>query len=163
MDFLDEQRMCRLYEKFVLEYYVKHYRHLNPASVSLDWPVENDYKELLPSMRTDITLTNGSKVLIIDAKYYERSMQVFYDKHTVHSANLYQIFTYVKSMDFEMQDKPHEVSGMLLYAKTNDTHQPDPKEAYLMSGNRIIVRTLDLNCDFDQIKTQLDDIIKEQL
>ena len=163
MDFLDEQLMCRLYEKFVLEYYVKHYRHLNPASVSLEWPVENDFRELLPSMRTDITLTNGSKVLIIDAKYDERSMQVFYDKHTVHSANLYQIFTYVKSMDFEMRDKPHEVSGMLLYAKTNDTHQPDPKEAYLMSGNRIIVRTLDLNCDFDQIKKQLDDIIKEQL
>ena len=160
MDFLDEQRMCRLYEKFILEYYVKHYRHLNPASVSLEWPVENDYKELLPNMRTDITLTNGNKVLIIDAKYYERSMQVFYDKHTVHSANLYQIFTYVKSKDFEMRDKPHEVSGMLLYAKTNDTHQPDPKEAYLMSGNKIMVKTLDLNCDFAEIKKQLDEIVQ---
>ena len=25
MDFLDEQRMCHLYEKFILEYYKKHY------------------------------------------------------------------------------------------------------------------------------------------
>ena len=25
MDFFDEQRMCRLYEKFILEYYRKHY------------------------------------------------------------------------------------------------------------------------------------------
>lgn len=163
LDFLDEQRMCRLYEKFILEYYVKHYRNLCPASASVDWPVENGYNELLPQMRTDVTLTNGNKVLIIDAKYYERSMQVFYDKHTVHSANLYQIFTYVKSKDFEMRKEPHEVSGMLLYAKTDDTHQPDPKGAYLMSGNRIMVRTLDLNCDFAQIKQQLDKIVQDYL
>ena len=161
MDFLDEQRMCRLYEKFILEYYLKHYPHISPASASLKWPVENGYDELLPKMRTDVTLKNGNKVLIIDAKYYERSTQVFYDKHTVHSANLYQIFTYVKSKEFEMRTEPHEVSGMLLYAKTDDTHQPDPKEPYLMSGNKIMVRTLDLNCDFEQVKKQLDDIIKE--
>lgn len=171
MDFLDEQRMCRLYEKFILEYYVKHYRYLSPASVSLKWPVENGYEELLPEMRTDVTLTKGDKVLIIDAKYYTRSMQVYHDKHTIHSANLYQLFTYVKSKEFEMQKIPHEesgmqkmpyeVSGMLLYAKTDDIHQPDPKEPYLMSGNKIMVRTLDLNCDFDQVKKQLDDIIKE--
>lgn len=174
MDFLDEQGMCRLYEKFILEYYHKHYPHISPASVSLKWPVENGYDELLPKMRTDVTLKNDNKVLIIDAKYYERSTQVFYDKHTVHSANLYQIFTYVKSKEFEMrteaheahevsgmQKMPYEVSGMLLYAKTDDTHQPDPKEPYLMSGNKIMVRTLDLNCDFDQVKKQLDDIIKE--
>ena len=160
MDFLDEQRMCRLYEKFILEYYVKHYRHLNPTPTSLEWPVENGYSDLLPKMRTDVTLTNGNKVLIIDAKYYERSMQVFYDKHTVHSANLYQIFTYVKSKEFEMRDQAHEVAGMLLYAKTNDTHQPDPKEAYLMSGNKIMVKTLDLNCDFAEIKKQLDEIVQ---
>ena len=163
MDYLDEQRMCRLYEKFILEYYVKHYRHLCPASASVEWPVENGYDELLPKMRTDVTLTNGNKVLIIDAKYYERSMQVFYDKHSVHSANLYQIFTYVKSKEFEMRKEQHEVSGMLLYAKTDDTHQPDPKQAYLMSGNRIMVRTLDLNRDFTQIKEQLDKIVQDYL
>ena len=77
------------------------------------------------------------------------TLQKQFDKYTLHSGNVYQIFTYVKSMDFEMRDKPHEVSGMLLYAKTDDTHQPDPKEPYLMRGNKIMVRTLDLNCDFD--------------
>ena len=62
-----------------------------------------------------------------------------------------------------MRKQPNRVSGMLVDAKTNDTHQLDPKEPYLMSGNKIMVRTLDLNCDFDQIKKQLDDIIKELL
>ena len=126
-------------------------------------PVENGYDELLPKIRTDVTMINGNKVLIIDAKYYERSTQVFYDKHTVHSANLYQIFTYVKSKEFEMRKEQHEVSGMLLYAKSDDTHQSDPKEAYLMSGNKIMVRTLNLNCNFTQIKQQFDKIVQDYL
>lgn len=48
---------------------------------------------------------------------------------------------------------------MLLYAKTDETIQPD--NAYRMSGNKISVRTLDLNCEFPVIATQLNLIVKE--
>lgn len=33
----------------------------------------------------------------MDAKYYAHTMQTQYDVHTLHSGNLYQIFTYVKT------------------------------------------------------------------
>ena len=59
-------------------------------------------------------------VLIIDAKYYTHTTQRQYDVHTLHSGNLYQIFTYVKNKDTEFGDKPHTVSGMLLYAATDE-------------------------------------------
>ena len=62
-----------------------------------------------------------------------------------------------------MRKEQHEVSGMLLYAKSDDTHQSDPKEAYLMSGNKIMVRTLNLNCNFTQIKQQFDKIVQDYL
>lgn len=88
-------------------------------------------------------LTKGSKVLIIDAKYYTHTTQAQYDVHTIHSSNLYQIFTYVKNKDAEFGDKPHTVSGMLLYAATDEAVQPNNR--YQMSGNQISVRTLDLN------------------
>ncbi len=97
-----------------------------------------------------------SKVLIIDAKYYGHTTQVQYDKHTLHSNNLYQIFTYVKNKDAWFGDKPHEVSGMLLYARTDEEIQPD--HTYLMSGNKISVKTLDLNCEFSVIAAQLNAI-----
>lgn len=45
---------------------------------------------------------------------------------------------------------------MLLYAKTDE--EICPNNEYLMSGNKITVRTLDLNCDFEQIAVQLDGI-----
>ena len=82
-----------------------------------------------------------------------------YDVHTLHSANLYQIFTYVKNRDTEFGDQPHEVSGMLLYAKTDELFQPD--NIYQMSGNQISVKTLDLNQEFSEIAKQLNAIAAE--
>ena len=114
---------------------------------------------MLPNMKTDIMLTKGSTVLIIDAKYYTHTTQTQYDVHTLHSGNLYQIFTYVKNKDAEFGDKPRSVSGMLLYAATDEAIQPD--NSYQMSGNKISVRTLDLNRNFSEIDQQLDGIVAE--
>lgn len=65
---------------------------------------------------------------------------------------MYQIFAYVKNRDYEFRDKEHSVSGMLLYAKTNEESQPD--EDYQMCGNKISVKTLDLNTEFSEISNQ---------
>lgn len=153
MQFIDEQNMCRLYEKFILEYYRKHYTpSLQVASSQIKWAVDDDYRIMLPTMQSDITLSQGNKTLIIDAKYYANNTQVQYDAHTIHSSNLYQIFTYVKNKSTE----GGEVAGMLLYAKTDALIQPD--NTYMMSGNKISVTTLDLNCDFADISWKLDKI-----
>lgn len=95
----------------------------------------------------------------IDAKYYTHTTQTQYDVHTLHSGNLYQIFTYVKNKDTEFGDQPHTVSGMLLYAATDEAIQPD--NSYQMSGNKISVKTLDLNQDFSEIAAQLNAIVDE--
>ena len=156
MDFIDEQRMCRLYEKFILEYYRKHYYPQIKASASqIDWALDDGIGTMLPTMQSDIMLSCKEKTLIIDAKYYAHTTQVQYDVHTLHSNNLYQIFTYVKNK----ATKGGEVSGMLLYAKTDEEIYPDNE--YQMSGNKITVRTLDLNCDFESIAAQLDNIVQQ--
>ena len=156
MDFLDEQRMCRLYEKFILEYYRKECPQVIATASQIPWALDDGIGTMLPVMQSDIMLTKGNKVLIIDAKYYSHTTQIQYDVHTLHSANLYQIFTYVKNKDMEFGNQPHKVSGMLLYAGTDEFVQPN--YMYQMSGNTISVRTLDLDCDFAEIKTQLNNI-----
>jgi 5-methylcytosine-specific restriction enzyme subunit McrC len=157
--FVDEQRMCRLYEKFVLEYYSQKYPSLNASASQIPWALDDGIGTMLPIMQSDITLRKDETVLIIDAKYYSHSTQVQYEKHTLHSNNLYQIFTYVKNKDAGFGQMPHVVSGLLLYAKTEDDIQPD--NSYLMRGNRISVRTLDLNCEFSLIASQLNKIVEE--
>ncbi len=111
-------------------------------------------------MQTDITLSYGDQILIIDAKYYQRSLQENFGVHKVHSGNLYQIYTYVKNKEAQVKDADRKVSGMLLYARTNELLAPD--EVYHISGNKISVQTLDLNKEFSCISAQLDRIVKEQ-
>ena len=155
MDYLDEQQMHRLYEKFILEYYKKHYYPKIKTSASqIEWALDDGFDMMLPNMQSDIMLSTDDKILIIDAKYYTHTMQMQYDVRSIHSNNLYQIFTYVKNK--AAKEEGTEVSGMLLYAKTDEEIYPDNE--YQMSGNKIIVRTLDLNCDFELIAGQLNAI-----
>lgn len=159
MQFVDEHRMCDLYEKFIREYYRQEFPEIKTGGSWISWQLDDGFGDMLPMMKTDIMLSYQERILIIDAKYYEYTTQSQYDKCTVHSANLYQIFSYVKNKEYELKDDPHEVSGMLLYAGTDEEIQPDQK--YRMSGNRISVRTLDLNQDFSMIREQLDGIVRE--
>ncbi|MBS5038818.1 MAG: 5-methylcytosine-specific restriction endonuclease system specificity protein McrC [Fusobacterium sp.] len=159
MHFLDEQRMCRLYEKFILEYYKKEHPEIKASASQISWQLDDEFSSMLPIMQTDIMLSKENTTLIIDAKYYTHTTQTQYSSNTLHSGNLYQIFTYVKNKDAEYGEVPHTVSGMLLYAKTDEVIQPN--QIYHMSGNKISVRTLDLNQPFKEIANQLDNIVKE--
>ena len=154
--FVDEQRMCRLYEKFILEYYSRHYPELSVSASQIPWSLDDGIGTMLPVMQSDIHLQKDNTVLIIDAKYYSHTTQSQFDNHTLHSNNMYQIFTYVKNRDYAFKEQEHKVSGMLLYAKTEELIQPD--NVYQMHGNQITVRTLDLNLPFADIAKQLDDI-----
>lgn len=153
MDFLDEQRMCRLYEKFILEYYKNEHPNLKVSASQIPWDTDDGYREMLPVMQSDIMLKKGDKTLVIDAKYYAHTTQKQYNVNTLHSGNLYQIFTYVKNLD---KENTGNVSGMLLYAKTDEMVLPN--NSYKMGGNAISVKTLNLDCDFLEIRKQLDDI-----
>lgn len=156
--FVDEQRMCRLYEKFILEYYSRHYPELSVSASQIPWALDDGVGTMLPVMQTDIHLQRGNTVLIIDAKYYNHTTQVHFDKHKLHSNNLYQIFTYVKNRSYQFGEEDNTVSGMLLYAKTEEEIQPD--NVYQMHGSQISVKTLDLNLPFVEIAEQMDRIVE---
>ena len=158
MSFSDEN-MEKLFERFVLSYYKEHHSELSPNASQIKWDIsqEDTTKEMihfLPKMQSDITLQRGNKTLIIDAKYYGQSLAKYYDKSTLRSAHLYQIFTYVKNYDIQ---NTGNVSGLLLYAKTENEIFPD-MEPVTISGNKIGAYTLDLNVDFKHIAKQLDRI-----
>lgn len=151
-----DEHMCKLYEKFVLEFYKKHYPELNAQAAQIGWNVDKStpLSSMLPVMQTDIMLQHKDRTLIIDTKYYTRSVQVQFDRVSIHSNNLYQIYAYVMNHDKQHTGK---IDGMLLYAKTDEDIVPDGQQK-LQDGNTIYFRTLDLNCDFNDIKTQLSSI-----
>lgn len=152
-----DDHMCRLFEKFVLEYYKKHHPELKPCAAQIEWNIEKEKSSvnILPIMQTDILLTMEERTLIIDTKYYSQTMQKQYDKSTIHSGNIYQINTYVTEYD---EDHQGNVDGMILYAKTQEEIVPDGSITK-KDGNIIYFKTLDLNTDFETIKKRLDSFL----
>lgn len=65
----------------------------------------------------------------------------------------------MKNKAATMKENPQNVSGLLLYAGTDE--EITPNQTYSMSGNHIGVETLDLNQDFSEIKAHLDRIVMD--
>ena len=156
-----DDHMARLYEKFILEYYHQHHTYLSEVKAGqVKWDLVGENSEsmirFLPVMQTDIMLRLKEKILIIDAKYYGRTLQKQFDKYSLHSGNVYQIFTYVKNQD---KDNTGNVAGILLYAKTYEDITPDCM--FNMGGNQIGAKTLDLNKEFPLIAAQLDKLAED--
>lgn len=152
-----DKNIAKLYEKFILKYFERHYNKLKPSALKIGWNVENK-PELLPDMRSDAILTYNDRQLVIDAKFYSRTTQVNYEKDSFHSHNLYQIFTYVKN---EEKFFSGEVSGLLLYAKTKEDKIPNEGEKFKICNSEFSVKSLDLSGNFESISKQLNAIANE--
>lgn len=154
---LADEAMSRLYERFLLEYFAFHHPELAPRAPHIEWDHDRALSlgtGQLPTMKTDLRLHRGGRSLIVDAKYYGKSLQIGqWGKESVSSANLYQILAYAKNADVHQDGS---VSGLLLYARTNAPSQPDLDMR--IQGNRIGARTLNLNLPWNQLRTQLDSI-----
>lgn len=160
MDLLDDRAQHKIYEKFILRYYEKEWPQLNAKSSQIKWGLDDDDTPgLLPTMQSDIMLNNGHTWFIIDAKFYNKNMQKNMSKETLISSNLYQIIAYVQNKKYELakSGKSFDVVGMLLYARTDDSIQPDGFDKNIM-GNRIMTMTLDLNQEPKEIASQLNTI-----
>ena len=153
----DDQKMSRLYEKFLLGYFQKKHSGLNPCAKSVEWDIDEKQSDmrLIPGMQTDVILTGPQRTLILDAKYYGKTLTTYYETKKLHTWNLYQIESYVFNHD---KNRSGNVDGMLLYAQPDDPSQKLDGKMTFNQGNVIYFRTLNLNQEFDNIKNQLDDI-----
>ncbi len=168
MEFINEKTLSSLFESFIRKYYQVEYKgKLTASGETINWQIDKEYEnnkmiELLPQMHTDITLKYLNKELIIDTKFYDKTKSKSgfngSDKETIKSNNWYQINSYVtnKVYEYNKLGKDIEVSGMLLYAKTNEEMSPDIETKVM--GSNMYVKTIDLNKKFDEIEKQLYEI-----
>lgn len=152
---IDEDKMASLYEGFIREYYARHY-DLHAMSKQIAWDVLPGTDEsLLPRMQSDVMLSDMSKTLIVDAKFYGSIMQMNWERFSIRNSHLYQILAYVNNQQAVEPCVP--VSGMLIYAKTSE-HAPEPA-TWTIGGHDIAVRVLDLAKPFPELSKQLDEIV----
>lgn len=156
LDFVRDNQMAKLYEKFVLNFYKKHLDeaiysvHAPKINWNLDEEVSNEELSLLPEMRTDIVIDNKvrNSQLIIDTKYYAQTLvsSNWTDIEKIRTAHLFQIIAYVNNSNFT-----GDIRGMLLYP----TVDKELNANYPISGKSIGIRTLNLNSEWEDISDRL--------
>lgn len=154
---LDRKSESALYERFLLRYFQRNYPHLSVGAPVVPWDIKETISgaEQLPSMFTDVTMTDGFSSLIIDAKYYASSMQYGrFGAPKVHSAHLYQLLSYVDNLAVGVAG---DVAGVLLYAKTDEAVCPNLDTT--IRGHRIAARALDLTAPWQDVQAQLNSLV----
>ena len=119
---------------------------------TIKWDVAESAAEdarYLPDMVTDISMTTPQGYLVIDTKYYYEALKGQYDPKVI-SANLYQLFAYLKNLEKRGTDY-RECAGLLLYPSV----QQDLNLNYEIQGHRISIRTIDLNEAWQEIHNNL--------
>lgn len=148
-----KNEMAKLFENFILNFYKKEFNDFKAYNPHINWDLDPNFgnfgQKFLPKMRTDIVLENESKQLIIDTKFYKEIFSKNFGKNILKSANIYQIYAYVKNSDFK-----GEISGILLYASLGE----DIDYEYIIGGNKIFIKTIDLNQSWESIYNKLVEI-----
>jgi 5-methylcytosine-specific restriction enzyme subunit McrC len=156
-DFLrDERLMARVFEKFVRNFYRREQAEFRVHSERIDWKdveAEPTHLAYLPVMRTDVSLDSRTRKVIIDTKYYASTLQTYHQGGTVHSQNLYQLFTYLRNLDPPPSALP--VEGILLYPTVDTTLDL----RFNVHGHPVRVATVDLNAPWTAIRVRLLDLI----
>lgn len=151
-DFIrDERAMARVFEDFLFNFIrlempvweVKR-EHIAWRAVSVTDP----NLLYLPRMQTDISLRRGPERMIIDAKYYQRTMAEYMGGEKFHSENLYQLMSYLTNTVRREGDK---LSGMLIYPQVDKA----VNEAYRIQGMDVAICTINLNQPWQGVRSDL--------
>ena len=145
----DERSMAILFEAFVRNFYRIEQKTYNVRREVIHWQLNsNEFdSRLLPIMRTDITLENMERKLIIDTKFYAGIFQQYFNVQKLHSPHLYQLFAYLKNQS----NKERRCDGMLLYPTVSQTLS----SVYSEANHTIHMETINLNQPWQNIKLDL--------
>lgn len=105
-------------------------------------------------MKTDISLTSPNRKIIIDTKYYAECLNEYYDKEKIISANLYQMYAYVKNAEVQGGSAINS-EGLLLYPTVSKEHSI----TNIIDNHKITIKTINLNQHWRLIRNDLLEII----
>lgn len=155
----NESKMGLLFQNFVFNFLKREQTYFSVHAPNLRWYNATGSKydiSFLPIMQTDTVLESPSQRIVIEDKFYRNPIRRYFDKDSLHSFHLYQIYSYLHNL---IKVTPHEkrVSGMLLYASIGQNMNLD----YRLDGFPISVRTIDLNKPWYSIKQEMLSLVNE--
>ena len=161
MDFTrDEQKMNQLFEGFIFNFFRIEQQSYQVSREIIKWQFDAPDEgalNYLPQMRTDINLENEERKIIIDAKYYQKTLSRYYSSEKIHSGNLYQLFSYLLNQE-DGSVKKNATTGILLYP----TIDKDYSLQFQYKSHPVQIRTVNLNQPWKLISERLLQIVKPE-
>lgn len=153
----DHQKLARLFEAFVFNFYRREQDRYKVKSPSFPWLFKSEVKEhndLMPSMYTDIVLKDDERIIIIDTKFYSKTMARREDIGSISfkSPNMYQIFAYMQHIP---NPKNKKIEGMLLYPDVGDSIHA----TYTWKDQVLTFKTVNLDQEWQKIEDKLLDLM----
>ena len=148
----DDLYMPGLFEKFLRNFYRIELTGYKAQSESMKWIAvapQISHLEYLPRMITDITLRSQESTIVADAKYYSDFLAGGQRAPKAHSANLYQLLTYLNHIYIREPEKL--VSGLLVYPAADRTGRLE----YRLLDIPVTVATVDLGAEWPNIHREL--------
>jgi 5-methylcytosine-specific restriction enzyme subunit McrC len=155
----DERKMALTFQSFVRNFYRLEQQRFRVTGLQLSWdavPSCAEDADLLPIMVTDIFLESSDRSVIMDTKYYRSALSENYSKPSLHGANLYQMFAYVKNAEAKGMAF-QRTEGLLLYPTVGDP----VRASYLMQGHQVSVASLNLDQPWRAVALDLLSLIGE--
>ena len=119
----DEDKLSRVFEKFVRNFYIAEQRTFKVRAEHLSWNAsfaDASQECFLPQLRTDLTMRAPGRTIVLDTKYYRTILtNRMGGKDKLRSGHLYQLLTYLNQVKCDTS-VPHLPEGVLLYARAGD-------------------------------------------
>ena len=159
-----ETKGWKLYEDAVAGFYDVALYHMGWKVSKGDhiyWPATDPtpgLQAIMPGMITDIVLQRhkvgipaSGRRIVIDTKFTSILGSARYEKQTLKSANMYQMYTYLRSQELPGDPISRQSTGVLLYPSLG----VDYNESAIIQGHRVSFATVDLAADGQTIRSQL--------
>jgi 5-methylcytosine-specific restriction enzyme subunit McrC len=148
----DENKMSRVFEEFLRNFYYYEQNEFQVAAEEMEWNArelsESGYN-MMPIMKTDITMRSRSSVIIIDAKYYSDPFPEYFGMKKFRSEHLYQLYSYMRHA--ALSGGARRVKGAIVYAAADGPLL----RRYEVDGFPIAVVAIDLSRDWPGIHDEL--------
>jgi 5-methylcytosine-specific restriction enzyme subunit McrC len=142
--------MGLLFETFVREFLAQEQQVFTKVSSSrIAWVVEGETNNLLPGMRTDVTLRRPGHSVVLETKCYAAPLAMGqFGSPTLRSRDVYQLLAYLANF----RSSGDRLSGTLLYAVDRPTVPPTRMRLF---GHDVHVLELNLNQPWENIDQAL--------
>jgi 5-methylcytosine-specific restriction enzyme subunit McrC len=146
----DDRKMARLFEKFIRNFYRREQTHYSVRGGRFPWAKATGALDWLPQMTADVRLESAHSALVLDAKYYREAFQTRFNKRSLRSTHLYQIYAYIRNL--ADQDPIYSMAeGILIYPVTSEPFTVSVQ----LGPHSVRAAGLDLSQDWQAIRRDL--------